>query len=105
MISQSNLVSSWTNEHRLYVERMSIVQKLLDANRTLLYDNYNKENFKEFRQSTENLIILENFLRKSNQLITNASTSDMSKAATGALIENLKNQVKPRERKLFFPEQ
>jgi hypothetical protein len=45
----------------------------LDANRTLLYDNYNKENFKEFRHSTENLIILENFLRKSNHLITNAS--------------------------------
>jgi hypothetical protein len=83
--------------------------------RALLYDRYNKDKFEDYTAITENLIIIENFLRKSNFLITNAVQKSSSPfvsenlnveeiTSNAKIIENLKKQIKPRERKVLFPE-
>jgi len=51
---------------------MADVEDNCNLIRVLLYDRYNKVKFDEYTSITENLIIIENFLRKSNFLITTA---------------------------------
>jgi hypothetical protein len=45
---------------------MAQVEEASELIRVLLYEQYNKLKFENYTSSTENLIILENFLRKSN---------------------------------------
>jgi len=85
---------------------MSEVETLTELNRVLLYKAYNKDKFDQFTSYTENLIILENFLRKTNFFISQALGGEQqpdSKEANN-LIESLKQQVKKRERKILFPD-
>jgi len=70
--AQKNLVSSWDNAYRNYIERMADIEEHVELDRTTLYKNYNKEMFEQYSSNIENLIILENFLRKSNYLLVTA---------------------------------
>ena len=94
---------------------MADVEELTFLNRVLLYNSYNKDKFDKFTSYTENLIILENFLRRTNFYISQAlgtdqpeSTKELGKEPLKVdgkdLIESLKQQVKKRERKILFPE-
>ena len=51
---------------------MADVEEQCKLTRVLLYNNYNKVKFDEYTSITENFIIIENFLRKSNFLISTA---------------------------------
>lgn len=70
--SQRNLVSSWDNSYRIYIERMADIEEHVEVTRTTLYKKYNKDMFERYCSNIENLIILENFLRKANFLISTA---------------------------------
>ena len=75
---------------------MSDTEENLTLVRSLLYENYNKVNFEAYTSCIENLIILENFLRKSDTIISHAvEKAQNKKDSAGALfldktIENLK---------------
>ena len=64
--------------------------------------------YDQFTSDLDNLIILENFLRKTYGLLTNAFLKSKTNQAQGfdqeKMVTNLIKQVKPRERKLLFPE-
>jgi hypothetical protein len=110
--SQRNLISSWENSYRNYIERLSDIEKYVELARSTLYENYNKDIFTKYTSFIENLIILENFLRKSNSLITTAflksrtgkSNDEEDDFFQDQMVTNLIKQVKPRDRKLLFPE-
>lgn len=112
MASNRNLINSWDNAYRNYIERLSDIDKNVGIARSTLYDRYNKDVYEQFTSNLDNLIILENFLRKSNSLVTNAflksknnrtseKTEDFNQEK---MVSNLIKQVKPRERKLLFPD-
>lgn len=109
LATQKNLLSSWENNYRKYIERMSDVDNHSSLARVLLYSSYNKVKFDEFTSVSENLIILENFLRKSNFLISTAvggqEQQNNKRANNDRIFENLKKQVKPRDRKVLFPDE
>jgi len=107
--SHRNLVSSWDNKYRTYIERMAAVQEQMEVSRFMLYQ-YNKAKFEEFCGVTENLIIIENFLRMSKCIIESAAEMAVqSNAKPGKVselvVDFLKKQVKPRQRKVLFPEE
>lgn len=92
--AQRNLLKSWDNNYRKYIERMSEVETHCVKARGLLYKHYNKGEFDLYTSISENLIILENFLRKSNFLISTAVGGQdqiTNKRATNEhIFENLK---------------
>jgi guanylate kinase len=71
--SEENIRGSWDNSYRNYIERMADIQENVELTRTTLYQKYNKEMFDQYCSKIENLIILENFLRKANLLISIAA--------------------------------
>jgi len=66
--TNENLVKSWTNPYRQYIERLSRVRELCEINRNLLYLKYNKVTFNTYVSRVGNLLLLEHFLQKLEQL-------------------------------------
>ena len=60
---------NWSNEYRTFIHRMCLIRDCTEQVRDLFYEKYNKGKFESYTSSIENLIILENFLRKSTNLL------------------------------------
>ena len=61
-----NIVASWQDSYRTFIERMTKVHKEALFFRELAYDKYRKELLEEFQSRPINLLIAEPFLRKQN---------------------------------------
>lgn len=66
---ENSPVKKWDNAYLEYVERMAKVNRLYGDYHKLLY-KYNKDRYQEFIAIQENNLILHNFLRKANHVIS-----------------------------------